>query len=105
MTQLQSHFLFNTLNDAAELVHVDPQAADDVITRLSEFLRAASRAEAVHQRSAVGRAGAGSRRPEVARRMPVVVDDEDSRNASVAEPTYLLAAPRAHARIGDGLLR
>lgn len=41
MTQLQSHFLFNTLNDAAELVHADPQAADDVITRLSEFLRGA----------------------------------------------------------------
>jgi histidine kinase/histidine kinase/DNA gyrase B/HSP90-like ATPase len=41
VTQLQSHFLFNTLNDAAELVHVDPDAADDVITRLSEFLRAA----------------------------------------------------------------
>ena len=41
VTQLQSHFLFNTLNDAAELVHVDPQAADDVITRLSEFLRGA----------------------------------------------------------------
>jgi two-component system, LytTR family, sensor kinase len=41
VTQLQSHFLFNTLNDAAELVHVDPQEADDVITRLSEFLRGA----------------------------------------------------------------
>lgn len=41
VTQLQSHFLFNTLNDAAELVHVDPDAADDVITRLSEFLRGA----------------------------------------------------------------
>jgi signal transduction histidine kinase len=41
VTQLQSHFLFNTLNDAAELVHVDPDAADEVITRLSEFLRAA----------------------------------------------------------------
>jgi hypothetical protein len=41
LTQLQSHFLFNTLNDAAELVHVDPDAADDVITRLSEFLRGA----------------------------------------------------------------
>jgi len=41
MTQLQSHFLFNTLNDAAELVHVDPNAADEVITRLSEFLRSA----------------------------------------------------------------
>ncbi len=41
VTQLQSHFLFNTLNDAAELVHVDPDAADEVITRLSEFLRGA----------------------------------------------------------------
>jgi signal transduction histidine kinase len=41
VTQLQSHFLFNTLNDAAELVHVDPGAADEVITRLSEFLRGA----------------------------------------------------------------
>jgi two-component system, LytTR family, sensor kinase len=41
ITQLQSHFLFNTLNDAAELVHVDPDAADELITRLSEFVRAA----------------------------------------------------------------
>ena len=51
--QLQSHFLFNTLNDAAELVHVDPDAADDVITRLSEFLRAAL----VHTRHEVGTLG------------------------------------------------
>jgi two-component system, LytTR family, sensor kinase len=41
ITQLQAHFLFNTLNDAAELVHVDPDAADELITRLSEFVRAA----------------------------------------------------------------
>ncbi len=57
MTQLQSHFLFNTLNDAAELVHVDPQAADDVITRLSEFLRAAlvhTREELVPLRQELG---------------------------------------------------
>ena len=53
VTQLQSHFLFNTLNDAAELVHVDPDAADDVITRLSEFLRAAL----VHTRHELGTLG------------------------------------------------
>ncbi len=41
VTQLQSHFLFNSLNDAAELVHVDPDTADEFITRLSEFLRRA----------------------------------------------------------------
>ena len=40
-TQLQSHFLFNSLNDAAELVRIDPEAADDLLTRLSEFLRGA----------------------------------------------------------------
>lgn len=39
--QLQAHFLLNVLNDAAELVHVDPDAADDVITAAGEFLRAA----------------------------------------------------------------
>jgi two-component system LytT family sensor kinase len=53
VTQLQSHFLFNTLNDAAELVHVDPDAADDVITRLSEFLRAAL----LHTRHELGALG------------------------------------------------
>ena len=41
VTQLQAHFLLNVLNDAAELVHVDPDAADDVITAAGEFLRAA----------------------------------------------------------------
>ena len=39
-TQLQPHFLFNTLNSIAELVHEDPEAADAMITRLSELLRA-----------------------------------------------------------------
>lgn len=47
--QLQAHFLLNVLNDAAELVHVDPDAADDVITAAGEFLRAAL----VHTGSAV----------------------------------------------------
>jgi two-component system, LytTR family, sensor kinase len=37
--QLQPHFLFNTLNTTAELVHADPAAADLMITRLGDFLR------------------------------------------------------------------
>jgi two-component system LytT family sensor kinase len=37
--QLQPHFLFNTLNTIAELVHTDADAADRMITELSELLR------------------------------------------------------------------
>jgi len=38
-TQLQPHFLFNTLNAIAALVHKDARAADDMIGNLSELLR------------------------------------------------------------------
>jgi two-component system LytT family sensor kinase len=37
--QLRPHFLFNTLNTIAELVHRDPEAADRMITRLGALLR------------------------------------------------------------------
>ncbi len=37
--QLQPHFLFNTLHAISALVHKDAEAADRMITRLSEFLR------------------------------------------------------------------
>jgi hypothetical protein len=37
--QLQPHFLFNTLNTVAELVHTDPDIADQMITRLGRLLR------------------------------------------------------------------
>ena len=37
--QLQPHFLFNTLNTIAELVHTDPDTADQMITRLGRLLR------------------------------------------------------------------
>jgi two-component system, LytTR family, sensor kinase len=37
--QLQPHFLFNTLNAVAELVHTEPDAADLMITRLGRLLR------------------------------------------------------------------
>lgn len=38
--QLQPHFLFNTLNATAELVHSDPNKADEIICQLSTLLRA-----------------------------------------------------------------
>ncbi|WP_157492423.1 sensor histidine kinase [Geothrix fermentans] len=37
--QLQPHFLFNTLNSISALVHTDPDGADDMISRLGDFLR------------------------------------------------------------------
>ena len=37
--QLQPHFLFNTLNTIAELVHEDAETADQMITDLSTLLR------------------------------------------------------------------
>jgi len=37
--QLQPHFLFITLNTVAELVHTDPDTADQMITRLGRLLR------------------------------------------------------------------
>ena len=37
--QLNPHFLFNTLNAVASLIHSDPEAADLMLVRLSAFLR------------------------------------------------------------------
>lgn len=37
--QLHPHFLFNTLQAATTLIHEDPQAAEDILMRLSELLR------------------------------------------------------------------
>ena len=38
-TQLQPHFLFNALNAISALVHTNPDAADEMIANLSDFLR------------------------------------------------------------------
>lgn len=38
-TQLQPHFLFNTLQAAAALVYDDPEAAEEVLDRLGQLLR------------------------------------------------------------------
>lgn len=37
--QLNPHFLFNTLNSIASLIHENPRAADEMIGSLSDFLR------------------------------------------------------------------
>lgn len=37
--QLNPHFLFNTLNTISELVHTEPQKAERMVIRLSDFLR------------------------------------------------------------------
>jgi two-component system LytT family sensor kinase len=37
--QLHPHFLFNTLNAISELVHEDPDTAERMVIRLSDFLR------------------------------------------------------------------
>lgn len=37
--QIHPHFLFNTLNSIATLIHVDPQAADEMLADLGELLR------------------------------------------------------------------
>lgn len=39
-SQLQPHFLFNTLHAAVGLVHEDPAGTEDILLRLSELLRA-----------------------------------------------------------------
>lgn len=48
--QLHPHFLFNTLNSISSLMHRDVAAADRMLVRLSELLRAAL--EATHQQEA-----------------------------------------------------
>jgi two-component system LytT family sensor kinase len=37
--QLQPHFLFNTLNSIAALIHSDAEAADQMVSRLADLLR------------------------------------------------------------------
>jgi two-component system, LytTR family, sensor kinase len=38
--QLQPHFLFNTLQGISTLIHRDPETADEMLTKLSDLLRA-----------------------------------------------------------------
>jgi len=38
-TQLNPHFLFNALNSVAELIHTDPDKAEDAVLKISAFMR------------------------------------------------------------------
>jgi sensor histidine kinase YesM len=46
-TQLNPHFLFNALNSVAELIHNDPEKAEDAILKISAFLRSTMQEEAL----------------------------------------------------------
>jgi len=48
-TQLQPHFLFNTLNSITALIHSDPEKADLMTTRLSDLLRISLNAEKIQE--------------------------------------------------------
>jgi two-component system LytT family sensor kinase len=47
--QLQPHFLFNTLNSIAELMHENVESAEHMVARLSALLRASLEAPAGHE--------------------------------------------------------
>jgi sensor histidine kinase YesM len=48
-SQLNPHFLFNTLHSIAELIHENPKLAEDLILRLGSLLRQALAAPAQHE--------------------------------------------------------
>jgi signal transduction histidine kinase len=47
--QLQPHFLFNTLHAIGSIVHRDADAAESMLMRLGDLLRAVSRSQARHE--------------------------------------------------------
>jgi two-component system, LytTR family, sensor kinase len=48
-SQLHPHFLFNTLNSVASLMHWDVAAADEMVTQLSDLLRETLRHPGTHE--------------------------------------------------------
>jgi two-component system, LytTR family, sensor kinase len=48
-TQLDPHFLFNTMHGVSALMHEDPEAADAMLTRLGDLLRASMNEAAPHE--------------------------------------------------------
>ena len=48
-SQLQPHFLFNTIQGISTLIHRDPRAADTMLARLSGLLRSMLRADGGHE--------------------------------------------------------
>ncbi|HXE80986.1 MAG TPA: histidine kinase, partial [Vicinamibacterales bacterium] len=49
LRQLQPHFLFNTLHAIASVVHTNPDAAESMLVRLGDLLRAIAQSQARHE--------------------------------------------------------
>jgi sensor histidine kinase YesM len=104
--QLQPHFLFNTLNTIAELVHEDPEAADRMIAGLSDLLRKTLDLGAAHEVSLHDELGVLELYLDIQRirfgdRLEVKVDvPEDARDARVPA---LLLQPLVENSIRHGL--
>lgn len=49
--QLQPHFLFNVLNSVSSLMREDVEAADDMISRLSDLMRTTLKSQSPHETS------------------------------------------------------
>lgn len=47
--QLHPHFLFNTINAIAELIHLDPARAEQTLTQLSDLLRRSTSEASTHE--------------------------------------------------------
>ena len=93
--QLQPHFLFNTLNTIAELVHQRPEAAERMITDLSHLLRETLHAGLVDRVPVEQELQLLDRYVEIQRArfgdrltVDVVIDDEATKSALV--PSLLL---------------
>jgi len=93
--QLQPHFLFNTLNTIAELVHQRPEAAERMITDLSHLLRETLHAGLVDRVPVEQELQLLDRYVEIQRArfgdrltVDVVIDDEATKGALV--PSLLL---------------
>lgn len=103
--QLQPHFLFNTLNAISTLVHRDANAADELISDLSDLLRAslenkdhevplAREIELLNRYLAIEQTRLGSRLR--------IVRDIDSAATAALVPTFLLQ-PLAENAVRHGL--
>jgi two-component system LytT family sensor kinase len=104
--QLQPHFLFNTLNTIAEMVHDDADKADYMITSLSDLLRQALELGATQEISLDRELDLLSRYLDIQRtrfgeRLHVTLHvDDEARNASVP---VLLLQPLVENAIQHGL--
>jgi signal transduction histidine kinase len=104
--QLQPHFLFNTLNAIAALMHKDVRLADRMIARLGELLRAtlenpATQEETVRQELAFLRPYLEIEQARIGPRLEVKIDIPD--DVLDAKLPYLIVQPLVENSIRHGI--